>query len=52
MTRRMLINAQGSEELRMAIASDSDLEHYQFDFADAGLTGDDSELRDLLDANE
>ena len=38
MTRKMLINAQGTDELRMAIASDSVLEHYQFDFADAGLT--------------
>jgi ribonuclease E len=38
MTRKMLINAQGTDELRMAIANDSVLEHYQFDFADAGLT--------------
>ncbi len=38
MTRRMLINAQTSDELRVAIVNDSTLESYQFDVADAGLT--------------
>ena len=38
MTRRMLINAQSPQELRMAILNDTLLENYQFDVEDAGLT--------------
>lgn len=38
MTRRMLISSQLPEELRIAIVSDSTLEEYQFEVAEAGLT--------------
>ncbi len=38
MTRRMLINAQSSTELRIAIANDSVLEDLKVDIAERGLT--------------
>ena len=38
MTRRMLINAQHPEELRIAIADDKTLENYQVEVAEQGLT--------------
>lgn len=38
MTRRMLINAQSSSELRIAIADDSVLEDLKVDIAERGLT--------------
>ncbi|MEM7479835.1 MAG: Rne/Rng family ribonuclease [Acidobacteriota bacterium] len=38
MTRRMLINAQKPEELRIAIVSDEALENYQVQVAERGLT--------------
>ncbi|MBZ0101974.1 MAG: Rne/Rng family ribonuclease [Thermoanaerobaculia bacterium] len=38
MTRRMLINAQSREELRIAVLSDSTLENYQVEVAEGGLT--------------
>ncbi len=38
MTRRMLINAQSSSELRIAIANDSVLEDLKVDVAERGLT--------------
>ncbi len=38
MTRRMLINAQVPEELRVAVVSDSTLEEYQVEVAEHGLT--------------
>ncbi len=38
MTRRMLINAQSSSELRIAIANDSVLEDLKVDIAERGLT--------------
>ncbi len=37
MTRRMLINAQSPEEVRLAIVSDSTLEDYQVEVADRSL---------------
>ena len=37
MTRRMLINAQSPEEVRVAIVSDSDLDDYQVEVADQSL---------------
>ena len=38
MTRRMLINAQVPEELRIAVVADSTLEEYQVEVAEHGLT--------------
>ncbi|HYL05304.1 MAG TPA: Rne/Rng family ribonuclease, partial [Thermoanaerobaculia bacterium] len=38
MTRRMLINAQRPEELRIAIVRDHTLENFQVDVAESGLT--------------
>ena len=38
MTRRMLINAQSREELRIAVVSDTSLENYQVEVAEGGLT--------------
>ncbi|MFN7941811.1 MAG: Rne/Rng family ribonuclease [Thermoanaerobaculia bacterium] len=38
MSRRMLINAQSREELRIAVLSDSTLENYQVEVAEGGLT--------------
>lgn len=38
MIRRMLINAQSSEELRIAIATDSTLDNYQVEVSDTNLT--------------
>ena len=37
MTRRMLINAQSPEEVRVAIVSDTDLDDYQVEVADQSL---------------
>jgi len=37
-TRRMLINAQSREEIRIAVLADSTLENYQVEVAEAGLT--------------
>ncbi|HEX6863221.1 MAG TPA: Rne/Rng family ribonuclease [Thermoanaerobaculia bacterium] len=38
MSRKMLINAQRSEELRIAIIQGNNLENYQVDIAESGLT--------------
>ncbi|MES1244322.1 MAG: Rne/Rng family ribonuclease, partial [Acidobacteriota bacterium] len=38
MSRKMLINAQRSEELRIAIVQGNTLENYQVDIAESGLT--------------
>ncbi|KAB2958247.1 MAG: Rne/Rng family ribonuclease, partial [Thermoanaerobaculia bacterium] len=38
LTRRMLINAQSREELRIAVLSDSTLENYQVEVAEGGLS--------------
>ncbi len=38
MTRRMLINAQSPEELRIAVADGTTLESYHVEVADAGMT--------------
>lgn len=38
LTRRMLINAQSREELRIAVVSGSTLENYQVEVAEGGLT--------------
>ena len=38
MSRKMLINAQRSEELRIAIIQGNSLENYQVDIAESGLT--------------
>ncbi len=38
MTRRMLINAQSPEELRIAVAHGTNLESYHVEVADAGMT--------------
>ena len=38
LTRRMLINAQRPEELRIAIVRDNTLENFQVDVAESGLT--------------
>ncbi len=38
MTRRMLINAQSREEIRIAVLADTQLENYQVEVAEGGLT--------------